>query len=158
MSQASEKDLQKQADAALAAPPPAETKAQGQPAASGMLVGLSLSAAAIGSAFAFVTKTLTGMSRAQVLLGFLGAAFVVAAPVTIIAVIKLRQQDLSALLEGCGWAVNARMRFTRSQRNQFTRRAPFPEGATGTPRHPRIKLAVLLALLLALLAALSRAF
>jgi len=132
MSTSSEKELQKSTDAALKAKP----GAPGQPAAgpSGLLVGLSLSAAAISSAFAFVTKTLTGMAGHKVLLGFAGAVMLVMVPVSLIAILKLRRQDLSALLEGCGWAINARMRLTRTLRRQFTKRLPYPPGSTGTPR------------------------
>jgi len=65
----------------------------------------------------------------------LGAVAVVFVPVSLVAILKLKRQDLSSLLEACGWAVNASMRPNRAQRRQFTRRAPFPEGAKGTPRH-----------------------
>ena len=142
MSGASEKELQKSADALLKAPP---ADAAGSPTAglpggpTGLLVGLSVSAAAIGSAFAFITKTLTALSRAQAVLGLLGGALVVGIPVTLIAMLKLRRQDLSSLLEGCGWAINARMRFDRAQRRQFTRRPPYPAHATGIPSQHRLK-------------------
>ncbi|MCK5528297.1 MAG: hypothetical protein KAI74_01325, partial [Kiritimatiellae bacterium] len=67
-----------------------------------------------------ITKTLSDLSPQQVLLGLLGAILFVSAPVVLLAIIKLNRQDLSSLLEGCGWAVNARMRFDRVQRRQFT--------------------------------------
>lgn len=149
MSGASEKGLQKQADTLMQAPQTGAMKTTAGPA--GILVALSFSAAAIGSAFAFITKTFTGMDKDKVLLGFLGAALVVAVPVTLVAVLKLRRQDLSSLLEGCGWAVNARMRFNRAQRRQFTKRVRYPEGAKGTPRR-RWLTVLLLAILLAALA------
>lgn len=41
-------------------------------------------------------------------------------PVAILAWIRLRQRDLSSILEGSGWAINARMRLTRIQANNFT--------------------------------------
>jgi len=143
MSGTLEKKLQKSTDTILKAPPKAApvvtapVSATGGPA--GMLVGLSLSAAAIGSAFAFITKTLAGLSGGQLIAGVLGAAAVVAVPVSLIAALKLRRQDLSALLEGCGWAINARMRFDRTQRRSFTRRKPYPLTATGTPHRSWIK-------------------
>lgn len=151
---ASEKNLQKSTETLMAKPAPDAASAGGArmpggPA--GLLVGLSVSAAAIGSSFAFVTKTLSGMSRGQVLTGLAGAACVVLVPVALIAVLKLRRQDLSSLLEGCGWAVNARMRLSRPLRRQFTRRVFFPAKATGTPGHRWIILP--LALLLAALVA-----
>jgi hypothetical protein len=155
MSATSEKALQKQADGMFQAPPagtqpqPGGTPAKGQFNSAGMLMGLSVSVAAIGSAFAFITKTLTSLSRGQVFLGVLGAALVVMVPVSLIAILKLRRQDLSALLEGCGWAINARMRPTREQRRQFTKAARFPADAEGTPT--RRLLYILLAIVAVLL-------
>jgi hypothetical protein len=138
ISTSSEKGLQKQTGAILQAssPAPAETPVAGQAAGgrAGLLVGLSLSAAAIGSSFAFITKTLAGLTYWQVLGGLLGAVAAVGIPVSLIAILKLRRQDLSSLLEGCGWAINARMRPDRAQRHQFTRHVPYPRGAEGLPK------------------------
>ncbi len=117
----------------------------------GILIGLSLSAAAIGSAFAFITKTLSGLTSFQLIAGLIGAAAVVAIPVSLIAIIKLRRQDLSSLLEGCGWAINARMRFDRQQRRSFTRRVPYPATATGTPQHTWLTRAFIALILIATL-------
>jgi hypothetical protein len=140
------------ATAGAGAPSPAGAPAKGQFNSAGMLMGLSVSVAAIGSAFAFITKTLTSLSRGQVFLGVLGAAVVVMVPVSLIAILKLRRQDLSALLEGCGWAINARMRPTREQRRQFTVTPRFPAGAEGAPT--RRLLYVLIAVVVVLAAAL----
>jgi len=147
-----EKQLQKSTDTLMQAPP--KTAAAPAPAtgmASGpasMLVGLSVSAAAIGSAFAFITKTFAGLSSGQLVAGVFGAAALVAVPVSLIAVLKLRRQDLSALLEGCGWAINARMRFDNVQRRSFTRRKPYPLDATGTPQHTWVKQAIIAAVVI----------
>jgi len=98
----------------------------------------------VGSAFAFVTKTLASLRPQQIAGGLLGAVLLVMLPVSLIAFLKLRRQDLSALLEGCGWAINARMRLTRTQRRHFTRVPGYPLNAVGTPRTQwlRIVLAV----------------
>ncbi len=151
MSGASEKELQKKTDALLKAPSSAGG-VPGGPAA--ILVGLSVSAAAIGSSFAFITKTLSDLSPQQVLLGLLGAVLFVSAPVVLLAVIKLNRQDLSSMLEGCGWAVNARMRFDRRQRHQFTLRKEYPAGAIDAV-HP-YRWLVLLAILLIVIEALVK--
>ncbi len=137
MSGSLEKQLQKNTDSLLEKPAAAPQGVAGGPA--GMLVGLSLSAAAIGSAFAFITKTLAGLSSGQLIASVVGAAVVVAVPVSLIAILKLRRQDLSSLLEGCGWAINARMRFDNTQRRSFTRRPRYPLDAIGTPQHAWIK-------------------
>jgi len=152
MSTTSEKALQKQADGMFKAQPAGGASAKGQFNSAGMLMGLSVSVAAIGSAFAFITKTLTSLSRGQVFLGILGAALVVMVPVSLIAMLKLRRQDLSALLEGCGWAINARMRPTREQRRQFTKTPRFPADAEGAPT--RRMLYILIAIVVALAAVL----
>lgn len=147
ISTASEKALQQNADALLT-PPPAATPAAPS-ASAGMLMGLSVSVAAVGSAFAFITKTLTALHPYQVAAGIVGAGLVVMVPVTLIAILKLNRQDLSSLLEAGGWAVNARMRPSREQRRQFTRTVPYPLNATGTPRSMLLRnvLIVLLACL-----------
>jgi len=112
----------------------------------GLFMGIGVAAAALGSSFAFVTKTLAAMPRQHVIAGFLSAAALVLLPITVIAILKLRRQDLSALLEGGGWAVNAKMRLNRSQRRFFTQKASYPLGAEGTPT--RRWLAGVLAILL----------
>ena len=101
-------------------------------------------------AFAFITKTLSGLSGGQLIAGVFGAAALVAVPVSLIAVLKLRRQDLSALLEGCGWAINARMRFDNVQRRSFTRRPPYPLDATGTPQRTWVKQALIAVLVVVL--------
>lgn len=159
MSSSSEQELHKSAENALTVPPAApagegnRSLLAGSP---GLLLGLSVSVAAVGSAFAFITKTMAGLSPLQRGLGLAAAALTVGVPVTLVAVLKLRSQDLSALLEGCGWAVNARMRPNRAQRRWFTRRAAFPPEAMGVPRFPWLRPLALVLLLLLLLTLLSR--
>lgn len=118
-----------------------------------LLIGASLSVAALSSAFAFVTRQLAAAMQTPSLLG--GALvlilLIVFVPVAAVAAFKLARRDLSAILEGSGWAINARMRLSRRQGRQFTRSEPFPAEATGTPRR-RWLLAVLLLVLAALVA------
>ncbi|MFO7956169.1 MAG: hypothetical protein R6X33_03635 [Candidatus Brocadiia bacterium] len=116
-----------------------------------ILLGASVSIAALTSAFAFITKTLAGLQVWQVVVAALVAVGLVLLPTAIVAAVKLRRRDLSAILEGCGWAINARMRLNRRQRKQFTRQEPYPAEATGTPRR-RWFLVVCLVILLGLLA------
>jgi len=120
--------------------------------AAGLMVGVSVAIAALGSAFAFIVKTFAELGVWGLSLGALGALLAVMVPLIIAAVTKLRRQDLSALLEACGWAINARMRFDRQQRKWFTARVPYPTGAQGTPgRQHWIRIILLVALLGALL-------
>ncbi|MBN2451159.1 MAG: hypothetical protein JXR77_12265 [Lentisphaeria bacterium] len=160
---AAEKELQTEFDRTLAASKggvagPEPVPAAGAPGAGaitrqpGFVFGLGMTAAALGSAFAFVTKTFSAMQFRHVLFSFLGAAVLVVLPITLIAFLKLRRQDLSVLLEGCGWAVNARMRLHRKQRRQFTCEKPYPLTAVGAPRHRRLLLCLWIALAVSALA------
>lgn len=119
--------------------------------ARGMFMGLGLTVAAMGSAFAFITKTFSAMQFRHLLYGLSCAAVVVMLPITLIAILKLRRQDLSPLLEGCGWAVNARMRLNRDQRRFFTRVEPYPADAVGTPQRHWLRTAGIIVLALAVL-------
>ncbi len=139
---------------------PAEAAQRGvaEPAKSrrDLWLGASVSVAALSSAFAFVTNQLSSAMEKP---WHLGAALVlivlvVLVPTAVVAAFKLARRDLSAILEGCGWAVNARMRLNRKQRHQFTRREPYPPQATGTPRKRWLLLALSL-ILLALCAGLA---
>ncbi len=139
---AAEKEFLTKADKAVVVPGSGKAAKSAKPAspqpavhmAGGAFVGIGVATAALGSAFAFITKTFAGMESHHVVYGFLGAAALVILPVSLIAFLKLRRQDLSALLEGCGWAINARMRLSRNQRRFFTCAAPYPADAVGTPR------------------------
>jgi hypothetical protein len=147
-------------EAAEAAQAPAEQQAAQRPPATAsasrrdLLLGASVSIAALSSAFAFITKSLAGVSALTILLAVGIGALIVLLPTAIVAAVKLHRRDLSAILEGCGWAINARMRLNRRQRRQFTRREPYPADATGAPRSKRI-LWLLVLLLLALIVALA---
>jgi len=109
-----------------------------------MLVGASLSFAALSSALAFITKTLAGLTWWQLLIAVGSIMLLVFLPSAIIAGLKLRRRNLSAILEGCGWAINADMRLSGKQRRQFTRRCPYPADARGTPRRRWLVLVLLI--------------
>jgi len=120
--------------------------------AGGLLMGGGVAVAALASAVAYFTKTLAGLHWWEILIGVGGAVLAVIVPTSIVAFLKLRRRDLSAVLEGSGWAVNARMRLTRAQSRFFTRRPTYPEGARGVRRRGRWLL-VLLALIVLIAAA-----
>ncbi len=94
--------------------------------AGGLLVGGSVAIAALGSAFAYISKTLTDFYAWQISLGIAIAILAVMLPTTIVAILKLRRRDISVILEGSGWAINARMRLTRRQSRFFTQRPRLP--------------------------------
>ena len=127
----------------------------GQPAqgralmAGGLVAGGGVALAALGSAAAFMTKTLSAIDPWLWVVGLGGAVVAVLLPSTILGAMKLRRRDLGAVLEGSGWAINARMRLSRGQGRQFTVRPAYPRGARGV----RYWLIWIVALLVAVLVA-----
>jgi len=150
MTTSAEKRLDKAAAGALdaSAPVAAPAPASAGPAAprglfaGGLLMGGGVALAALSSAAAYVTKTLADVGPAKIVLGVMLAVVAVVMPASIVAFLKLRRRDLSAILEGCGWAINARMRLTFRQGRVFTRRPRFPKGARGVRRWWVVALAV----------------
>ncbi len=102
--------------------------------AGGLLMGGGVAIAAVGSALTYIGKTITPQNYGTVLAVIAAAILAVIVPTVIVATLKLRRRDLSAILEGSGWAINARMRLTRSQYRFFTRRPRYPLGAVGIRR------------------------
>jgi hypothetical protein len=104
----------------------------GQPsrfAGGGLLVGGGLAVAAVTSAIAYVGKTLANVHYLYILGVLASAIAAVIAPIAVVSLLKLRRRDLSAILEGSGWAINARMRLTRRQKRYFTCKPRYPAGA-----------------------------
>ena len=129
---AAEKKLDTTASAAMtrvAAAPP--TQPSTGLAVGGILMGAGVAIAALGSAIAYIAKSLTEASWLAIIVVVLGAVLLVALPTAIVAFLKLRSRNLSAILEGSGWAINAPMRLRRNQRRLFTHRPKYPKGAGG---------------------------
>ena len=141
-SEGAEKTLQEKLEKALSAvgrgqAVPAAPAARGT-APAGVIAWLSVSVAALSSAWAFGVKQLAALSAGTILWGLAATvatlSMAVLVPVGTVAFLKLRRQDLSSLLEGSGWAINARMRLTPDQRRHFTRRPHFPLSALNPVR------------------------
>ena len=142
-------------DAAAAPPPPPANAAAEADAARnrGMMAGGILAAggvalAAVGSALAYISKIIATHGPQAIVVGIGGALLAVLAPSIVLAWLKLRKRDLSAILEGSGWAVNARMRLSRDQAKEFTNRPPYPAGALGIPTRGWVRLLVYIVLLI----------
>ena len=86
-----------------------------------IMVSGSIAFAAVGSSFAFITKTLQNVSFLDMASVVCGLVFIVFVPIIIIAIIKLSRRNLSIFLEACGWAVNGQMRLTYEMGLLFTR-------------------------------------
>jgi len=155
---AAQKKLDTQATAAIdkTAGTPAPAGQSQALARGGMLVGAGVAVAALGSALAYIVNTLKQMFYGAgfwtYVCSILAAVGVVVLPTTILAFIKLRRRDLSAILEGSGWAINARMRLTRGQSLFFTQRPDYPAGSRGI-RRPGLWALVALAVIAAMAAA-----
>jgi len=89
-------------------------------ASAGLLAGGGFAVAALGSSFAFITKTLAGLHLKTVIFALLIFAGLIAIPAGIAAYYKLTRRDLSTILEGSGWGINSRMKLTKEQANTFT--------------------------------------
>lgn len=113
------------------APPVSPTAATVAQSPAGLLAGGAVAVAALGSSLAFVTKTLEGLEWQALVGSLVGAVLAVMIPVVLVAYFRLRRRDLSAMLEGSDWAINARMRLTRSQARTFAHTPPYPAGARG---------------------------
>ena len=100
--------------------------------AGGLLMGGGVALAALGSAFAYIAKTLSNVKSYTTILAVVGIAILaVIVPTCLVAMRKLRRRDLSVILEGSGWAINARMRLTFRQQRYFTQRPALPRGGRG---------------------------
>ena len=108
----------------------------------GLLAGGGIALAALGSSAAFVVKTFASLTWESTLAGILAAVAAVAVPASLVAHLKLRRRDLSAILEASGWAINARMRLTRRQAEYFTLRARIPERRKGRRGPPLVGVGV----------------
>jgi hypothetical protein len=124
MTAAAEKKFDTTAESAMTVPQ------QGQQSkgllAGGLLMGGGVALAAVGSAIAYMSEKLQDVTPWKIVLGIGIAVSAVLVPLAIMALSKLRKRDLSAIIEGCGWAVNARMRLTLKQGRIFTRRPRYP--------------------------------
>ncbi len=155
LSTSAEDAIMKRADKITTAPITGAPPAAAAPASPAtLLMSISISIAALGSGFAVLSKSFAEMSIKGRIYSALVAVLVILGPIILGGIIKLARQDLSAILEGCGWAVNQRMCLTDKLRHQFTERRAYPSTASGTPekRNKRFLLVLLLVVLVILIA------
>jgi hypothetical protein len=100
----------------------------------GSVAGAGLVVAAMTSAIAFITSSLSGVPWWHILIGVASAILAVAVPALVVGLIKLSRRDLSVILEGTKWAMNSPMRLTRRQGRFFSRRAPRRPRDTADPK------------------------
>ena len=117
-----------------------------------LMLGGSVAIAALGSAFAFITNSLKGVTLLHVICVMIGLVCIVTLPVTLVAIVKLRQRNLSIFFEAAGWSLNIPLKltyrlgriFTSSPSNELMMLANFAEVRK---RNDRVEFLVLLAFL-----------
>ena len=135
------KDIQSQSKLPTAPPAAAAKPATPQqtPAFSGsmVLMGGGVGIAAIGSAFAFMAKSIQGISVSSVLAIFFGILLIFGGPIVTVSLTKLFRRNLAIFLEANGNALNGQLRLSLRMGRFFTFTPPLPE-------HSRIYLQKLL--------------
>ncbi|MCF6176295.1 MAG: hypothetical protein L3J71_11070 [Victivallaceae bacterium] len=94
-----------------------------------LIMGGGVGIAAVGSGFAFMVKSLKEVSWLKILLALVIIVAILAMPLIISAIIKLRRRNLGLLLEAAGWAVNLRLNINRKMGVLFTYSPEFPPQA-----------------------------
>ncbi|MBN2535803.1 MAG: hypothetical protein JXB88_23185 [Spirochaetales bacterium] len=96
------------------------------PGLGNLFMGGSIAIAALGSGFAFITRTLSEVQWYTILFTIAGAFLAVLIPTFISAFIKLKNRDMTTILEASGWANNVRMNLTFKLGKFFTRKPSPP--------------------------------
>jgi hypothetical protein len=95
-----------------------------------MLLGGGIGLAGVGSAFASVMNALKNDTVIiKIALFLLGIVSVIAIPIIISAMLKLRRRNVGMFLEACGWSINTSMRLNLKMGLLFTRIPPFPDNS-----------------------------
>ncbi|MBO4492201.1 MAG: hypothetical protein J5944_12690 [Lentisphaeria bacterium] len=116
------KDIQSKSALPTPTAAPAPQQPQQPPAFSGsmVLMGGGVGIAAIGSAFAFMAKSIQGISVGSVLAVFLGILLIFGGPIILISLNKLFRRNLSIFFEANGFALNGQMRLSLRMGRFFT--------------------------------------
>jgi len=85
-----------------------------------LIMGGGVGIAALGSSFAFMAKSLQGVSAWRILAVLLGIFIVICAPFVILSLLKLFRRSLTRFLEANGCALNREMRLTLALGRIFT--------------------------------------
>ncbi len=85
-----------------------------------LIMGGGVGIAALGSSFAFMAKSLQGVSIWRILAVLLGIFIIICAPFVILSLLKLFRRSLTRFLEANGCALNREMRLTLALGRIFT--------------------------------------
>ena len=108
-------------------PAPAAPQARSGGGLRDLMLAGSVMVAALGTSFAFIAKTFSEMGLWDVLAAVGVGLAIILVPTTLIAYVKLRRRNLSAVLEGSGWTINAPMPLTPGLRRLIVQKPPHPK-------------------------------
>ena len=112
-----EADVTKNVDAKLAGGDQPKKEGISMPM---LIMGGGVGIAALGSSFAFMAKSLQGVSVWRILAVLLGIFIIICAPFVILSLLKLFRRSLTRFLEANGCALNREMRLTLALGRIFT--------------------------------------
>ncbi len=95
----------------------------------GIFAAIGLALGAIGSAVAVLVTGFLGLRWWQMPLAPVGILLLISGPAVVIAALKLRLRNLGPILDGNGWAVNARAKINIPFGGALTAVAELPRGA-----------------------------
>src|SRR6185437_2987597 len=102
----------------------------------GIFAAIGLAIGAIGTAIASVVTGFLHLSWWQMPLAILGIILLISGPSVLIAILKLRRRNLGPILDGCGWAVNTRLRINLPFGRALTGMAQLPPHAERSLKDP----------------------
>ena len=95
-----------------------------------MLLGGGIGLAGVGSAFASVMNALKNDTVIlKIGLFIFGLVLILAIPIIISAMLKLKRRNVAMFLEACDWSINTTMRLNLKMGLLFTRTPAFPENS-----------------------------
>lgn len=103
-----------------------------------LITGIGVAIGSIGTFVATLFAKFIEIPAWQIPLVFVGLILVISLPSLFIAALKLRQRTLGPILEGAGWAVNARVKINIPFGAALTRLATLPPGAQRSLKDPYV--------------------
>jgi hypothetical protein len=101
-----------------------------------LITGIGVAIGSIGTFVATLFAKFVDIPAWQIPLVFAGLILVISLPSMLIAALKLRQRTLGPILEGAGWAINARVKINIPFGAALTRLATLPPGARRSLEDP----------------------
>lgn len=115
---------------AVAAPPGAPSRPPFDVAKfAGIFAAIGLAIGAIGGIIASIVSGIFSLKLWQVPLAVAGLMLAVSVPSMLLAWFKLKRRNLGPILDGCGWAINARVRINIPFGTSLTALPNLPAGA-----------------------------